>query len=464
MLSVRAADNPPTTEELLQRINALEQELKDLKSQVSQQKQPTQPASVASGSVAVAASTNETVAPAATVSFSASPEGFVFNSGDSNFVIGFHGLVQADSRTFFKDDQAKGNDTFLLRRARPIVSGTIYHDFDFLLTPEFGGNTVQILDAQVNYRYNQALQLQIGKMKPPVGLEALQPEEWTFLNERSIATDLVPYRDLGAELHGNLFGGIVSYAAGVFNGSPDYLTTTTNNDIDNNKSLDARLFFQPFLRTSHSYLQGLGVGVAGTYQLDAGSTNSPNGTGLTQGYVTDGQQKFFTYSNSAASTGIHTRLTPQAYYYWGPFGLLGEYVFNNDHVSNFAKKTTSANLENTGWEVSAGYVLTGEKDSYYGVTPGQPFSPLNGRWGAVQLVGRLEQVNIDKKAFAGYADPTTSAHEAEAWAVGLNWYLTRNVRVNTSFSRTTFEGGSGPKATVTKQPEEVLFTRLQLVF
>jgi phosphate-selective porin OprO/OprP len=71
---------------------------------------------------------------------------------------------------------------------------------------------------------------------------------------------------------------------------------------------------------------------------------------------------------------------------------------------------------------------------------------------------------VDKNAFKGYADPTTSASEAGAWEVGVNWYLNRNIRINTSYSKTTFEGGTGPKATVTKQPEELLFTRLQLSF
>jgi phosphate-selective porin OprO and OprP len=469
----RANDGPPTNDELLQRIAILEQQLKELKAVVAQQQQQPQSAPTNfAPPVAAQTPTGQVPPPAAStteaaeksVSLTAGPEGFIFKSADSNFSIGLHGLVQFDSRTFFTDDKVKGNDSFLLRRARPIVSGTVFRDFDFLLTPEFGGNTVQILDAYVNYRLNPEFQLQVGKMKPPVGLEALQPEEWTFFNERSIATDLVPYRDIGVELHGLLFGGVVNYAAGLFNGSPDYLTTTTNNDFDNNKSFDGRVFVQPFLRTSITPLKGLGVGIAGTYQLDSGATNNANSTGLTQGYVTDGQQKFFTYSNSVASTGIHTRLTPQAYYYWGPFGVQGEYVFNNDHVSNFAKKVTSTTLENTGWEVSGGYVLTGETDSYYGVTPAHPFSPLNGRWGAVQLVGRYGQLDVDKKAFAGYADPNTSAREADAWGVGVNWYLNRNVRVNTSFSHTTFEGGNGPKATVTKQPEEVLFTRLQLVF
>jgi phosphate-selective porin OprO/OprP len=455
---LHAADSPPSTEELLQRINSMQQEINDLKAKVQQQSSNAQPATFE-----IPPGTNQVEARKPTAFISAGSDGFFFNSGDSNFVIGLHGLLQTDSRTFFSDDKAKGNDSFLLRRARPILSGTVYRDFDFLLTPEFGGNVVQIVDAQVNYRLKPELQLQVGKMKPPVGLEAQQPEEYTLFNERSLATDLVPYRDIGVELHGNLFGGAITYAAGVFNGAPDYLTTTTNSDFDNNKAFDGRIFLQPFINKSGSPLRGLGAGVAGTYQKDSGSTNNANTTGLTQGFTTDGQQKFFTYSSSVASTGVHTRITPQAYYYWGPLGLMGEYVANNDHVSNFTKKT-SANLDNTAWEISGGWVLTGEDASYYGVTPKHPFSPFNGQWGALQLVARYAQLDIDKKAFSNYASPATSADEASAWSVGLNWYLNHNIRINTSFSRTTFEGGTGSGATVTKQPEEVLFTRLQLLF
>ena len=67
-----------------------------------------------------------------------------------------------------------------------------------------------------------------------------------------------------------------------------------------------------------------------------------------------------------------------------------------------------------------------------------------------------------------FADPATSANSASAWSVGLNWYLNRNVLVKTSFSRTTFSGGGGAgvgaPAIVTRQPENVLFTRVQLAF
>ena len=157
-------------------------------------------------------------------------------------------MLQLDSRTFFDDDGSiKGNDGFLLRRARPILSGTVFHDFDFMFMPDFGGSTVQILDAYLNYRYNPALQLQAGKFKSPVGLEAFAwPTATLLFNERSLATDLVPNRDLGVELHGDLFGGVASYAGGIFNGAPDYNSTTTNADYQDDKAFAGRVFFQPW--------------------------------------------------------------------------------------------------------------------------------------------------------------------------------------------------------------------------
>ncbi len=81
------------------------------------------------------------------------------------------------------------------------------------------------------------------------------------------------------------------------------------------------------------------------------------------------------------------------------------------------------------------------------------------------MVARYADLDVDNKAFPIFANPATSASEAEAWAVGLNWYLNRNIRVNASYSRTTFDGHiNDTQATVVRQPEEVVFTRLQLAF
>jgi len=388
--------------------------------------------------------------------------GVNFTSGDTNFVAQLHGLVQLDSRTFFQDGGNNGNDGFLLRRARPIFSGTVFHDFDYNLTPDFGGSTVQIQDAYVNYRFNAPFQVQAGKFKSPVGLEVLQSDPYTSFNERSIVSDLLPNRDLGIELHGDLAGGKVSYAAGVFNGATDYNGTAVNTSFQDDKAFAGRVFFQPWKTGSVNALRGLGFGIAGTYQANHPNTNSA--TGLTPGYTTDGQQKFFSYNAGVNANGAAWRVSPQAYYYYGPFSLLGEFVISDQQVAA-AKK--SADLQNTAWEISAGWVLTGEDAAYTGVTPRHPFDPRSGYWGAWQLVARYASLDVDSKAFTGgFANSTKSADGANAFSIGLNWYLNRNVRANLSFSHTEFSGftGKASPGTVPAQSENVLFSRVQLAF
>jgi phosphate-selective porin OprO and OprP len=394
--------------------------------------------------------------------------GFSFASADTNFVAQLHGLVQLDERSFFQDGGINGNDGFLLRRARPILQGTVFRDFDYQFTPDFGGSTVQIVDAYLNYRYAPGLQLQAGKFKSPVGLEALQSDPVTAFNERSIVTDLVANRDLGVALKGDVLDGRVSYVAGFFNGSPDYAGSAANISTQDAAAAAGRLFFTPWKNSDVDALRGLGFGVGGSYETDQPATNSA--TGLTGGYTTDGQQKFFSYSSGVYANGTHWRVSPQAYYYYGPFGLLAEYVVSDQQVSKPAVGK-NADIQNTAWEVTGSWILTGETAGYSGFTPLHPFDPRKNQWGAWQLVARYGELNVDNQVFAGttaarLASPTASANGAQAWSVGVNWFLNKNLRANLSFSRTTFSGftGSTSAGLVPAQPENVLFSRLQLAF
>ncbi len=404
--------------------------------------------------------------------------GISFSSAGGNFGAQLKGVLQVDSRTFFDDAGIAGNDGFLLRRARPIFQGTVFRDFDFQFVPDFGGTgSPQIFDAWLNYRYNAALQLQAGKFKSPIGLEQLQADRDILFNERGLPTDLVPNRDIGFELHGDLFRGVATYAAGVFNGVGD-ARNSGNADFEDDKAFEARLFFQPFKTVGQPALENFGLGVAGSFE-DIQPTTSGSGLpattgGSLPGYATVGQQQFFAYNptNRAAvfADGEHWRLSPQGYYYLGPFGLLGEYVISNQKVSRTGAGTQpSARLEHTAWQVAASWVLTGEDATFNGVVPRNPFDPRVGNWGAWQLVARYSELNIDPAAFPLFSDPRSSASRAQEWSAGINWYLNRNVRVDLSYSRTTFEGGGQASGTtvpaiVTRKPENVLFSRIQLAF
>jgi phosphate-selective porin OprO and OprP len=402
--------------------------------------------------------------------------GFNLSSAKGDFAVQLKGVLQVDSRSYFDNPGVVSNEGFLLRRARPILQGTVFQDFDFLFVPDFAPSTPTIFDAYLNYRYSPALQFQTGKFKVPIGLEQLQADRDILFNERALATDLVPNRDVGFMMHGDLFGGFVSYAGGILNGTSDG-ANSSNVNFSESLAYEGRLFLQPFKRSSAAALQGLGFGVSGGYETMS-TTNTaglPSTTGGTlPGYFTDGQQQFFAYNPGGGAVVFasdqHWRLSPQAYYYYGPFGLMGEYVISDQFVRRAGVAPfASADLQNTGWEVSASWVLTGEDAAFAGgVVPRLPFNPAKGHWGALQLVGRYAELNVDPAAFPLFSDPVTSARSAAAWSVGLNWYMNRNVMIKLDYSHTTFTGGGGPgtsaPATVTRQPESVLFTRIQLAF
>ena len=50
---------------------------------------------------------------------------------------------------------------------------------------------------------------------------------------------------------------------------------------------------------------------------------------------------------------------------------------------------------------------------------------------------------------------------SEAWAVGFNWYLNKNLRLLVDYETTRFEGGA---ATGDREDEKIVFSRFQIAF
>lgn len=485
------ADTLATLRQLIeqqsQKIDALNEKVRQLETNENQRETnaaaPRLPAIVIDTNGAplgtVAAAEN-TPAPKPMPEISAGAQGFAFRSADTNFALALHGLLQLDSRTFFNDNpHSQGDDGFLLRRARPILEGTLFHDYDFLLVPDFGGSTVQLYDASINCRFAQEFQLKAGKFKGPVGLEQLQADAAAPFNERSLASDLVPARNVGVQLGGDVELGesLLTWATGVYGDDGDG-RMAGNSPFSDDLEFGGRVFWQPFKNGSPPWLRGLGFGVGGSYSdVTTNSTALPATTGGTlPGYWTAGQQQFFAYNPAigpVVADGPHWRASPAAYYFAGPFGVQGEYILSDQRVQNeFSSRR--ATLENTAWQVTGQWMLTGEDASFNAITPAHPFNLHSGGWGAWQLVARYSQLDIDDNAFKGFADAATSATSAESWSVGLNWWLNANVRWMVSFSHTTFQGGgtvnesvsstTTAPATVTHQDENTLFTRIQISF
>lgn len=409
-----------------------------------------------------------TAAAKSSVKVTANDKGFSVASGDSANVLRLRGLVQGDSRWFFNEN-VSNNDAFVLRRARLIFDGTFNKIFEYQLVPEFGGTsgngTLTILDANINIAPKKAYQLRVGRFREPVGLEQLQSDSWAFFAERSVVSQFLPNRDLGVMLAGDILDGKLSYAIGAFNGTSDASNNANNSDTNDDKDVAARLFATPW-KGSEGPLSGLGFGIGAT----AGHQNSLNGASgsLTSGYRTDGQQSWFAYRSTVVPQGNTSRLSPQASYYYGPLGLMAEYAVSKIEATN---GTNQQSITNKAWQISGGYVLTGENASYLGVVPKTNFSLSDGTWGAFEVVARYEAARIDDDAFVGgansLANASTAARGLNGYSVGLNWYLSKTVRASFDGFHTDFKyapGAAPASNAVIKQDENAFITRLQLIF
>jgi phosphate-selective porin OprO/OprP len=380
-------------------------------------------------------------------------DGFSIKSADGDFGLKFGGQLKADARFYFDNTAARAANTFLIRSARIILDGKVFKDFEFRIAPDFGAGTTALYDGYIGWKHWPELTLRAGKFKPPVGLERLQTDVYNWFSELGLTSQLVPNRDIGLQIGGGLWGDVFTYAVGVFNGGADN-STTTDTDFSSDKDVVARIFAHPFRRTNIKPLQGFGVGAAVSWRDQAGSAASSQ----LASFKTAGQQTFFTYAANVYASGERIRVAPQFYYYWGRLGLLGEYVINNQRVQLGGN---SSNLENTAWQIAGSFLLTDDESSYNGVNPKRPFNPAKGDWGAWEVIARFNRLNVDSRTFPTYASLASSAREAEAWGLGLNWYLNKNLRAAVDFEQTQFQRGAtvGDRAT-----EQVVFTRFQVTF
>lgn len=396
-------------------------------------------------------------APAAATSsaptVNAGPDGLTVRSSDGNFQFRLRGYFQSDVRAAADDAADTVVDTFVLRRVRPILETTVYERFSFRLMPDFAEGRVTLFDAHMDFRLSSALSLRAGKFKSPFGLERLQSATDLLFVERAFPTLVAPNRDVGIMASGAL-AGAGHWAGALVNGTPD----GGSSDLDDNdgKDLVGRLVLFPLSAFEHRRTGTLTVALAADRQNRAGTALLP---GLSQPR-TPGQQAIFRFLGVTSEParvvvdGLHWRMSPQATYYVGPFGLLFEFVRSSQHVRYGAEEH---DVITRAWQVAGSWVLSGERAGARGVEPASPFDPKSGTWGALQLAARVHEIGLDRVTYLAMAEAGRS-RRARAWTVGLNWSLNRGIKLVANYEEVHVHG-------VTSRPPERLFLgRAQLSF
>jgi phosphate-selective porin OprO/OprP len=399
---------------------------------------------------------------------------FQIGSTDNANFVRLRGTLHVDNRVFGGDSVAESADTFILRRVRPTVEGTFGGIYDFRFTPDFGGGRSIVVDAYVAARFNPAFIVTAGKFKPPVGLERLQSGADIRFIERGLPTLLVPNRDLGLQFSGEVAGGAFAYQVGYFNGVTDGQSSDnlTAPDVESDTGGDyaARVFFQPFINSDNFSLRGLGFGIGSTWQDIPGNS----GNTYLSAYRSEGQQSVFSYrannatgvtpNNATFANGERLRLAPQVYYYRGSLGFLGEYTQVKQDVSRTVGGVTlSDTLTNSAWQGQFSWFVTGEEESFRGFTPQSTWQPGKAGWGALELVARYQELDVDDDAFVGgansFANPATAITKETSYGVGVNWYPWNTVKLSINYDTTRFDGGA---VEGDRPDEKALFSRFAI--
>jgi len=403
-------------------------------------------------------------------------KGVGIKSGDNDFRL--KGYVQGDSR--FYSNNSPINDTFQIRRLRLIFTGTFGKYYNFQLEPSFDAGVAALQNAWVEGAFTDYFKLRFGKFKVPFGLERLQSSANNSFVETAFTTQLTPNYEVGAQVGGTLFGN-TDYQLAVFNGAA-LDNGSADTDLNDNKEWVARVFSKPFKNTDIDALKGLGLGIAYA-SGEVQTALAPYGyrpIGQQAGVITPAAVPLVTYLGTFAGDKDVQRLSPQAYWYYGPFGVLTEYVQVKENLVRTATPALGGvnqrDITNHAWQVLGNWVVTGGNASYNGVVPKKSFNWTTGDLGEIELVARFSALNIDGDTFAGstaavtaaqvaatqFASHAVSVSDARDLGLGLNWYLTPNVKVQTSYDRTQFSGGAAGGAD--RADERVFFTRVQLAY
>jgi phosphate-selective porin OprO/OprP len=381
---------------------------------------------------------------------SARPDGFSLQDESGDYRLQIRGYAHYDGRFFTGHGAGLAVDGFLARRVRPILQGTLGRYVEFNLMPDFGAGTALLQDAWVDFKPAAWARVRAGKFKSPVGLERLQSATAIHLAERAFPTAVLPNRDLGWMLHGDLAGGVVSYQVAVMNGAPD--GGSADGDVNDGKDLEGRLFLVPF-KGRRSVLNGLGFGVSGTRGAH---------TGALAAYRTGGQVIAIGPATGLTADGTRHRYSPQLSFYAGRVGLLAEFARSATEVRR-PSDGRRFDFEAKAWQATLAFAVAGGQPSFAGLRPTRPFDPAKGHWGALELAGRVHALEIGAAtAAAGLVDTTQSPRKMLAWTAGVNWTLTRNLKQVVNFEHSSFDAGAA--GGLDRASENVFFIRTQLSF
>ncbi len=377
-------------------------------------------------------------------------EHFFIRSADGNLQIQPYGYVQTDYRSY-RGDGAPAN-SFAVRRARFGFQGNYGSHLQFALLTDAassgtGATGAIIRDVYLNVKFNDAFQIQAGQFKEPFAQEEVTGVTNIDFADRGLQSLLYPsaasaYRSPGAVIHGDIWGGVLQYWGGIFNGH-GYATASNTTSIPETVG---RIRLYPWRNHKDSFFRAFALGGSMAYSYARGLSNE-------QTPPTSMPDAAYTFFPQFPINGNVWRGEGEFTFIHGPAAMRGEYVqaqFDRTGVGTLEFGGLGfQNLPTVRYKaygIGATYLLTGESRPENG-TPRikhpvfGPETPGGGGrgWGAFELAFRYSGIQGNEPGifFDNTLTPEfvpTFDDRTDQFTGGINWYLNYWVRFQTNLN------------------------------
>jgi phosphate-selective porin OprO/OprP len=404
-------------------------------------------------------------------------EGIRLTSADNYYHFEFHNLSQFDGRFFNKtgtdDTGSKGSplhDTFVIPRQRWYFTGTAGKYFDFAGNINRGYSSLDVLDSYVNFKFDPAFIVRVGRTKVPYGYEYYKIAEGDLIGpERSVFVgNLSPNRELGVMAYGKFWDQRFDYAFGLFNGPQ-----RSFQDTNNFKTIHLYTDVQPFMLGDVDILRHLHFVNAGYYgrendPLEPNSFHTANDETTTPN-VDNVSPLFLRFDPAARLLGERAAYSSELVWYYRSATALWRYdnaVITFAHPVGQTVQTTRVPFQ--GFSIANTYFLTGEE-----ITRRKELHPLRdfdlrSPWqnpGAIEAYFRVAYLSAGSQIFSsGLSDPNLWARKAVVTDLGINWYLNPLIQVRFDWQHSQFDNPVQLTATRKTSEFDMFWVRTQLFY
>lgn len=364
-----------------------------------------------------------------------------FADVNDNFTFKARGMLQLDYAHY--NERAGGynyNDGTDIRRGRFGFDGTAFKVFKYRIEAEFVKNTVNLLDAYLQYQPTPNLVLTLGQQKAPYGLEANSSDAFNEFLERGMAN--VAFGAVGAERR---VGVSLAYQSnrlnaqvGLFGAGEGVQRNATT--PDETVGVNGRVTFDPILDQGRLLHVGVSAYHVGRFAAKTiGNLGDRPGTRVDGGLIealTIAPVTTGALANQTRGVSSATFVGGESAGVYGPFSVQGEY--GHLHIDRYG---SVPDLNFQGGYVFGSFFITGESRVFKNgvidrLKPYNDFNPFNHHWGAWELAVRYDYLNLTDHDFSPLR------HNAESLTGAVNWYLNPNMKILFNYVR--FKGLNSP--------------------